>query len=53
MEGAPSVCPPEYVQRFALERVVLTNNSDLWRIPIEVVVGSVSCGPSIAFRTPS
>lgn len=54
MEGAPPVRPPEYVERFTLERVVLTDNSYSWRIAIEVVVmGSVSCVPSIRFLTTS
>ncbi len=43
MEGAPPVCPPEHLQRFALEGVVLTQDGDALRIAIEVVVGSVSC----------
>jgi hypothetical protein len=46
MEGAPPVCPPEHLQRFALEGVVLTQDGDALRIAIEVVVGSVSCVPS-------
>jgi len=53
MQGAAPMRPPEHLQRFALEGVVLTEDGDALRIAIEVVVGSVSCVPSTASRTPS
>jgi hypothetical protein len=53
MEGAPPVCPPQHLQRLALEGVVLTDDGYAFGIAIEVVVGSVSCVPSTAFPTPS
>jgi hypothetical protein len=46
LESAPPMCPPEHLQRFALEGVVLTEDGYALRIPIEVVMGSVSCLPS-------
>jgi hypothetical protein len=45
------MCPPEHLQRFALEGVVLTEDGYALRIPIEVVVGSVSCVPSTVWST--
>jgi hypothetical protein len=53
LEDAPPMCPPQHLQRFALEGVVLTEDGYTLRITIEVVVGSVSCGPSTASLTPS
>jgi hypothetical protein len=49
MEGAPPVCPPQHLQRLALEGVVLTDDGYAFGIAIEVVVGSVSCVPSTRF----
>ena len=51
MQGAAPMRPPEHLQRFALGGVVLTADGDALRIAIEVVVGSVSCRPSIASTT--
>jgi len=42
--------PSQHCQRFALERVVLANDRYAVGIPIEVVMGSVSCLPSTPFR---
>jgi len=51
MEGAPPVCPPQHLQRLALEGVVLTDDGYAFGIAIEVVVGSVSCVPLTAWTT--
>jgi hypothetical protein len=53
MQQAPAVGPPEHLQRFVLEGVVLTEDSYALGIPIKVVVGSLSCLPSTRFRTTS
>ncbi|MGC2462959.1 MAG: hypothetical protein WA446_18615, partial [Steroidobacteraceae bacterium] len=44
LEFAIAVHPTQHVQRHPLERVALTNNCYLLRIPSEVVVGSLSSG---------
>ena len=51
MEGAPPVCPPQHLQRLALEGVVLTDDGYAFGIAIEVVVGSVSSVPLTAWTT--
>jgi hypothetical protein len=54
VERAAPMRPPEYFQRLALQGVMVTDDRYAFWIAIEVVVvGSVSCLPSTAFRTPS
>ena len=46
MQRPSSMRPPQHLQRYALQRVALTDDRYAFRIAIEVVVGSVSCLPS-------
>jgi len=53
MQRAPAMRPAEHLQGLALEGMVLTDDDDARGIPIEVVVGSVPCVPSIRFHMTS
>ena len=53
MQGAPPMRRAGHPERLPLEGVVLTDDDDALGIPIEVVVGSVSCLPSIGSTTTS
>ena len=53
LQSAPSMRPTQHFEGLTQEGMVLTDDGDAVGIPIEVVMGSVSCRPSTAFRTPS
>jgi hypothetical protein len=51
MKGPSPMRPPEHVERFALVGMAPTEDGHTFRIPIEVVMGSVSSLPSTPWTT--